>query len=222
RRQRDYVQNLQDVARVKSEFISVASHELRTPISVIHGFHELMLDGKLGEITPQQRKALEAAGHSVTTLTRIAEDATRMAQIEEDHLALKYGDHPVLGLLEQAVAQSRARAVGRSVAVELASPEGPIMAHVDGSALIQAMVNVVTNGIRFTPDGGRVQVRAERADTSLMITVADNGVGIAIERQQHLFDRSFNMRNSLNHHSSSTLAFNSAAPSLGPPIARAI
>jgi len=222
RRQRDYVQNLQDVARVKSEFISVASHELRTPISVIHGFHELMLDGKLGDITPQQKKALEAADHSVTTLTRIAEDATRMAQIEEDHLALKYGDHPVAHLLEQAVAQSRARAVGRSVAVDLALPAEPMVAHVDGSSLVQAIVNVVTNGIRFTRDGGRVQVRAERADTALMITVVDNGVGIAIDRQPHLFDRSFNMRNSLNHHSSSTLEFNSAGLGLGLPIARGI
>lgn len=222
RRQREYVQSLQDVARVKSEFISVASHELRTPISVIHGFLELMIDGKLGEITPQQRKALEAADHSVATLTRIAEDATRMAQIDEDHLGLRYADHAVASLMEQAVAQARARAVGRSVTVELTLPPELGTAHLDGSSLVQAVVNVVTNGIRFTPDGGRVQVRAERVDTSLMISVIDNGVGIAADRQKHLFDRSFNVRDSLNHHSSSTLEFNSAGLGLGLPIARGI
>jgi signal transduction histidine kinase len=222
RRQREYVHNLQDVARVKSEFISVASHELRTPISVIHGFHELMIDGKLGEITPRQRQALEAADHSVATLTRIAEDATRMAQIDEDHLGLNRSDLAVEPLIEQAVGQARARAVGRTVAVELTLPPEPGVAHVDGPSLVQALANVVSNGIRFTPDGGRVQVRAERADSWLMISVIDNGVGIAVERQKHLFDRSFTVRDSLNHHSSSTLEFNSAGLGLGLPIARGI
>lgn len=222
RRQREYVQSLQDVARVKSEFISVASHELRTPISIIHGFHELMMDGKLGDITPQQRKAIEAASHSVTTLTRIAEDATRMAQIDEDHLGLKYAEHEVAQLMEQAVSRARSRATGRSVTVELSLPPEPGVAYLDGSSLTQALVNVVTNGIRFTPDGGRVQVRAERVDTSLMISVSDTGVGIAADRQKTLFDRSFNVRDSLNHHSSSTLEFNSAGLGLGLPIARGI
>jgi HAMP domain-containing protein len=92
RRQRDYVHNLREVARVKSEFISVASHELRTPISVIRGFLELMLHGKLGGVTPEQKHALEATERSVATLTRIAQDATQMAEIDGNALTLERAD----------------------------------------------------------------------------------------------------------------------------------
>jgi signal transduction histidine kinase len=75
-RQRAYVTSLEEVARLKTEFISVASHELRTPMSVIRGYHELFVGDMLGPVTPPQREALEAIGKSVTMLNRIA-DTTR-------------------------------------------------------------------------------------------------------------------------------------------------
>jgi signal transduction histidine kinase len=227
RRQREYVHSLQEIARVKSEFIGVASHELRTPISVIRGFHELMLDGKLGPISPQQRQALEAADRCSATLTRIAEDATRMAQIEGDHLVLERGEHVVAGLVDQAIAKARGYAVGRKVAIEREVDPQLESVRVDADTIVQALSNLVCNGIRFTPDGGRVMVRAFGEDSPpdgpcLVFTVTDNGIGIDAERQQNLFDRTFNVRDTLNHHSSSTLEFNSAGLGLGLPIARGI
>lgn len=220
--QREYVHHLEEVARVKSEFISVASHELRTPVSVIRGFHELMLDGKLGPLTPQQRKALEATDRSIETLMRVAEDATRMAQIDDNRLALKRSEHEVAAIVEQAVMQARGLAVGRRVTVQshVASDLGS--AQLDGAGITQAVANLLSNGIRFTPDGGHVDVRAERDGEWLVIAVSDTGVGIEPERRERLFERSFNVRDSLHHHSSGTLEFNSAGLGLGLPIARGI
>ena len=222
RQQREYVHNLQEVARVKSEFISVASHELRTPISVIHGFQELMLDERLGPITPQQKLALEATDKSVITLLRIADDAMRMAQVEGDLLALQPADHDVRVLVEEAIATARALGTGRRVTVERTIAEGIESAHVDGPSLVQALVHLVSNGIRFTPDGGRVEVTVTREDPWLVLAVRDTGIGIEPRLQSHVFDRSFVMRDSLHHHSSSTLEFNSAGLGLGLPIARGI
>jgi len=222
RRQREYVHSLQEVARIKSEFISVCSHELRTPISVIHGFLELILDGKLGKLNERQRQALEASDQCVSTLTRIAEDATRMAQIEGDHLTLRCTECNVASLVEEAIARTRSLAVGRRVTVERdVSPELDAV-EVDGPSIVQALVHLVSNGIRFTPDGGRVDVRAVTEDAWLVISIADNGVGIEPDHQKQLFERSFTVRDSLNHHSSSTLEFNSAGLGLGLPIARGI
>jgi signal transduction histidine kinase len=222
RRQREYVRNLEEVARVKSEFINLASHELRTPISIIQGFHELMLDGKLGRINLQQRQAIEAAHQSVATLTRIAESATQMAQIEGDDLRLKRSDCEVSVLVDEAVAKVRALAVGRRVKIQSEVSLGLDTVHVDGASIVQALVNLLGNGIRFTPDGGWVRLQALRDGPWLKISVIDNGVGIEEERQKHLLDRSLNVRDSLNHHSSSTLEFNSAGLGFGLPIARGI
>jgi signal transduction histidine kinase len=221
-RHRAYVQSLQDVARVKGEFLSVASHELRTPISVIAGFRELMATNKLGQITDQQRQALEAIDRSVQTLTRITEDATRMAQIHGDTLELAPIECDVDELIESAVTEAAADAPGRQVKIECHVPPDLGAIRVDRERLIVAIANLVRNGIRFTPDGGRVTVQARRIATELEITISDTGVGIQPERQATLFDSSYADRSSLNHHSSSRLEFNSAGLGLGLSIARGI
>ncbi|MGH3742840.1 MAG: ATP-binding protein, partial [Micromonosporaceae bacterium] len=220
--QREYVHNLKEVARMKSEFISVASHELRTPLSVIEGFHELMIEGKLGDVTPQQKRALEATLRSVATLTRIAEDATRMAQIDSSQLVLKRSEYQVATLMEQVMVRVRTLAAGRRVTLTCSMAEDLPAVHVDGPSLVQALVNLVSNGIRFTPDGGRVDVRAASEGTWLEVWIHDSGVGIDVERQRHLLERPVNPQNSLHHHSSSTLEFNSNGLGLGLSIARGI
>jgi signal transduction histidine kinase len=113
-------------------------------------------------------------------------------------------------------------AMGREVALKSEVPLDIGMVHVDGASLVQALANLVGNGIRFTPDGGEVRVQAVRDARWLVISVIDNGVGIEVDRQKELLGRSLSVRDSLNHHSSGTLEFNSAGLGLGFPIARGI
>lgn len=222
-RQREVVESLQETARVRREFISVASHELRTPISVIQGFHELFRDGTLGAVTDGQRRALEAIERAVRTLSRIAADATRMAQIEERELQLELADVGLAALLERVVREAVESARGRQVRVECAPPDGSdATVHADGPRLADAIANLVRNGIRFTPDGGLVSVRAWRAGGSCFIEVRDSGVGIAPERLRQLLERQVPVRDSRNHHSSNDLEFNSAGLGLGLSIARGL
>jgi two-component system sensor histidine kinase BaeS len=220
--QRDYVQNLHDMARLKHDFISVASHELRTPISVIQGFQELLLGGVLGDQNPQQVRALEAIGRSIGTLRRIADDATRMAHIESDRLALTRQDHALDELVRQAVQSAQSAGEGRQVEMRTEIAPSIGMVFVDGGRLVEAIQNLLTNAIRFTPDGGRVRVGAHVEEGTLVIAIEDSGVGIHPDRLPHVFDRSFMVRNALHHHSSSRLEFNSAGLGLGLSIARGI
>jgi signal transduction histidine kinase len=221
-KQRQYVTSLEEMARVKSEFIAVASHEIRTPISIIIGFQELMAQGDLGPITAEQREALTAIHQGVQTLTRIADDATRMAQIEGERMVLTPAEEPVQPMLEEAVRIARADAPSRRVTVQIEAVAGPEYVIVDGPRLTQAVANLVRNGIRFTPDGGRVAVRACADAHALEITVTDTGVGIPRERQDHVFERAFMVRDSHHHHSSSTLEFNSGGLGMGLSIASGI
>ena len=220
--ERAFVLSLQEAARVKSEFIALASHELRTPTSVIKAYNEMLVNGDLGPMTPPQRKALEAIEHSVHDLEKLAEDTTRMAQIEERRPMLSMAAHDLAGILEHVASSVLGEARGRSVEVTLdvASEIGPVP--VDGARLAQVVSNLMRNGIRFTPDGGHVSIVARREDGELVIDVADDGIGIPEERQAGLFDRPFMVRGSLHHHSSSALGFNSGGLGLGLPIARSL
>ncbi len=221
-RHRAYVASLQDVARVKSEFLNVASHELRTPISVIAGFRELMAGGRLGPVTDSQRQGLEAMERSVETLTRITEAATRMAQIESERLNLVRTEHAAREVIEDGIAAATDDAPTRHVRIEADLPADLGSIWVDGHRLSEAIAHLVRNGIRFTPDGGQVRVRARRHADELEIAVADTGIGIQPERQPTLLDMSYAGQSSLNHHSSTRLEFNSAGLGVGLSIARGI
>ena len=221
-REKVYVQSLEEVARMKSEFINVASHELRTPISIIRGFHDLFASGGLGEITPAQTKALEAIESSLLSLTRVAEDATKMAQIEGERLVLTVDDFDVSTVLRQGVADAISDARKRDLDVTIDVQENLPPARMDGMRVAQAVCQLVRNAIRFTPDGGMIDVRAWREKDTLVLEVRDTGIGIPEEKCRDLFDRSFMVRDSLHHHSSSKLEFKSAGLGLGLAIVRGI
>jgi signal transduction histidine kinase len=220
--QRNYVRSLQDLARVKGEFLSVASHELRTPISIVSCYHELMVAGQLGPVTVEQQDALKAIGESVVRLTRIAENATYMAQIDSERLVLRRGPHSVAPLLQRAI--ETARSIGLDRRVRLETDVDPALEHVevDGPQLTEAITQLVCNGIRFTPDGGTVKVSARGEDGMLVIEVADSGVGIPEEQRARIFERAVTIGDALNHHSSTQLDFNSAGLGLGLSIALGI
>jgi signal transduction histidine kinase len=189
---------------------------------VIRGFHELMLQSKLGPITPQQKQALEATERSVTTLTRIAQDATRMAEIDNNHLTLKRADWDVSGLVDQAVAEVRARAVGRRVRLVWTASPGLGVAWVDGPSLIQALVHLVSNAVRFTPDGGTVAVSAIPGDGEVEIRVRDNGMGMTEEQRAVAFEAFSVAGGEVLLHTSGRFAFGARGLGLGLAIARAV
>jgi signal transduction histidine kinase len=220
--QRNYVRSLQDIAHVKSEFLSVASHELRTPISIVSCYHELMAAEQLGPVTLEQKDALRAIGESVVRLTRIAEQATYMAQIDSERLVLRRGHHSVAPLVQRAI--ETARSIGHGRRVRLECDVDPDLEHVevDGPQLTEAITQLVCNGIRFTPDGGTVTVSARRDDDTLVVAVTDTGVGIPEEQRQRIFDRAVTIGDALHHHSSTQLDYNSAGLGLGLSIALGI
>jgi signal transduction histidine kinase len=220
--ERAYVRSLEEVARVKSEFISVCSHELRTPISIIRGFQELLQNEVMGPLSAEQKKAVRAIEEGTIKLEQIADNATRMAEIESQRLILAFDDHDVSDLVKVAVRSALHEARGRRVNVTTETERHVPLLVVDGPRLTEAVANLVRNALRFTPDGGRVEVRTRWQAPWLDIEVEDDGIGIAPERQDQIFERGILARDSRNHHSSTTLEFNSAGLGLGLAITRGI
>jgi two-component system sensor histidine kinase KdpD len=155
-------------------------------------------------------------------LAAIADQANLIAQVESKRLEIDRKWQQIGPILDRAVREALAGATNRRVRVESsgARPLDPIA--IDGELFAQAIGNLISNAVRFTPDGGKVQIETRERGRSIEILVSDQGPGIPKERLAHLFDHGYSIHNPLGHHSSSALEFNSRGLGLGLGITRGI
>ncbi len=222
KRQRTYVRSLQEVARAKSEFISVASHELRTPISIIRGWEDLLRGGLVRPGDPRYISSLDAIARACTTLEKIAISATRMAQADDADAVPAPAVTEVEPMLGEALREAGGAASDRRVSLSLEVHPDVRFAIVDRGQVIQAVDALVRNGIRFTPDGGSVTVRATSHTEEFVIEVRDTGIGLSAEARRRLFDDSFVKHDSKHHHTAHGLEFNVAGMGFGLALVRRV
>jgi len=222
KREEAYVASLEQTTRLKSEFLSFASSELRTPISALAGYRELLSSETFGPVTAQQRQALAAMHESIMRLTGVAEEATRMAQLRGERLRLNLQRCELEPLVQTGVGTAIAQGRQRPVRVDLACQNFATPVEADENALGHAVAHLVTNAIRFTPDGGEVDVRVLTHGDRVRVEVRDHGTGIAPGRLEELLTRSAPTGTSLHHETSAGLEYRSTGLGLGLPVTVAI
>ena len=222
RRQRTYVRSLQEVARAKSEFIAVASHELRTPISIIRGWEDLLRGGLVKPGTPSFVEGLDAIGRACQSLEKIAVSATRMAQSDGSEGLPAPSPCAVEPLLADAVREASAVAPERQVSLTIEVQPEAHHAILDRGQVLHALDALIRNGIRFTPDGGTVTVRALASGEDLSIEVRDTGIGLSDEAKARLLDDAYVPHDSRHHHTATGLEFNVAGMGFGLPLVRRV
>ncbi|MFI5370243.1 MAG: ATP-binding protein, partial [Candidatus Eisenbacteria bacterium] len=221
-RERATLDSLEQAARLKSQFLSIASHELRTPVSVLVGYRDLLAGGDLGPISEPQKEALETMRLQLVRLGVMADEAARFARLRGERLSIDAQPWDIEPIVSAAIAAARTAGSRRAVRIAMEVESGLPKLEVDALALEQGILQLVTNGIRFTPDGGQVTVSARRDGADLVIEVRDTGVGIEPERLESLLSRGA-ANNEVNHYrSASSLEFNSAGLGLGLAITRAV
>jgi PAS domain S-box-containing protein len=181
---------LRELDIMKDEFVALISHELRTPLTAIQGFTELVLDGTTGELNPEQQEALQAVSRNGTRLFRLISDLLFVAQVNAGKLNVAIEDVDLAAVAEEAVADARPRAAAAKVSLVFESEETPTV-RADRVRLAQVFDNLISNAIKFTPEGGRIGLTISMAGEEAMIVVADSGMGITAEDQQRLFTRFF-------------------------------
>ncbi len=221
RAQQHEIERLEEIDRMKSNFIAVASHEIITPITTIGAYADLMADGSLGQVSTPQRKAIDAIHRGVEFLTRLARDLTNMSLIDRGALPVRLGVGDVGRLVAEIGDQVAPLAARRRQTLMVAAEPGLSHPRVDPDYLGQAIMNLVMNAIRFTPDGGIVEILARRVPGSVEISIRDSGIGISETDRDRIFAKMGALRNS-NTHSSGTIEFNSGGLGLGLSIARGI
>jgi PAS domain S-box-containing protein len=186
------VQNerLLELDRLKDEFVALVSHELRTPLTSIHGYLELVIDGEAGAVTDEQREFLAIVQRNANRLLALVGDLLFLAQIEAGKLSLEVDAVDLSALAAESVETARPLAEEKDITLTLATSPLPRLAG-DRARLAQLLDNLVSNAVKFTPQGGRVDVRASSSRGNAILEVRDTGMGIPAEEQEHVFERFF-------------------------------
>jgi PAS domain S-box-containing protein len=183
-------ERLREADRLKDGFVALVSHEVRTPLTSILGYLELLSEQELSE---EQRSYTDIIGRNSDRLLRLINDLLFIAQIEDGQLTVEH-DRVDLGVII-AESLTAAAPTARGGNVELVGDETmslPITG--DGGRLAQLLDNLISNAVKFTPAGGKVEVAAGSSSDAVWIEVRDTGIGIATDDQERLFNKFFRTR----------------------------
>jgi signal transduction histidine kinase len=181
-------ERLRELGRMKEEFVASVSHELRTPLTSIRGYLELVLEG---DSTPEQADYLRVIDRNADRLLDLINDLLDVAQAENGHLVLNREPVALESVVADAVAGLEPTAAARQIELGLhvATEDGPV--DLDRKRIGQLVDNLLSNALKFTPDGGSVDVRLAPENGHVRLDVSDTGIGIPEAEQARLFERFF-------------------------------
>lgn len=193
-RQRAENERLLELDRVKAAFLAEISHELRTPLTSILSFAELLTDG-LGRDDPaEQKEFTEIIKRNADRLLRLVDDLLLLDRIETGAMPLEWGVVDVPSVVSACVVGLSPSAEAKLISLESEIGEGPSVPG-DSGRLAQVLDILVSNAIKFTPEGGRVIVTATPVDQLWRIEVVDTGIGVPVKEQDALFERFYRATN---------------------------
>jgi len=179
---------LEAASHHKSEFLANMSHELRTPLNAIIGFSEVLYERMFGELNEKQDEYLKDIYASGQHLLSLINDILDLSKIEAGRMELELADFSLPAAIDNALTLVRERASRRGIRLGRAIDDRVGMVRGDERKVKQVLLNLLSNALKFTPEGGRIDVRATRNDGMAEISVADTGVGIAPEDQEAIFE----------------------------------
>ncbi|HNS62816.1 MAG TPA: HAMP domain-containing sensor histidine kinase [Anaerolineaceae bacterium] len=216
-------QTLEKLDRSKSDFIAVAAHELKTPLTLIEGYSSMLRDALSNkQFTQEESDLLDGISMGSKRLRSIIDDMIDVSMIDNNLLQLSFQPIWVNRLFAVLETEFQPIIQTRQLTLTLQPfPGSNEMTFGDPERLLQVFRNVLSNAIKFTPDGGRIMVNGRKLPGFLEVIISDSGIGIAPEDQMIIFDKFGRIGNSALHSSSKT-KFKGGGPGLGLHIARGI
>lgn len=192
------VSQLIAVNRAKDEFISVASHQLRTPATGVKQYVGMVLEGYAGDITDSQRDMLSKAYESNERQLQIVSNLLRVAQVDAGKVRLRKSDIDMVQLVEDIITEQQDKFNQRNQSVVFKKPTKPIKAHIDKSHFRMVLENIIDNASKYSEEGMKVDVSIDRKIDCTEIKISDHGVGIKRSDQDRLFEKFFRIDNPLS------------------------
>ncbi len=174
--------------KAKSDFLASVSHELRTPLNAVIGFSDVLQDQLFGSLNRKQAEYVEDINRSGLHLLDLIDDILELSKIEAGRTQLQPAEVDLYEVLNSAVTLVGSRAVSEDINIVMAVERSIGSLVCDGRRIKQTIVNLLMNGIKFTPAGGQVRLDAKRVGSDVEIQVSDTGVGIVPEHLGHIFE----------------------------------
>ena len=171
---------LEEANKAKSGFLAAMSHELRTPLNAIAGYSDLLLAGIGGPVTTQQRQYIERIRGSQRHLLAIINDILNFTRIEGGHLEYDITDVKLGALMEAVMPMVEPQAAAKNLTLEMI-PCTHDEVRADRPKVEQILINLLSNALKFTPEGGKISMRCEPRRDTVALSVSDTGIGIAEE-----------------------------------------
>ncbi|MBC7911168.1 MAG: hypothetical protein H7Y30_11740, partial [Pyrinomonadaceae bacterium] len=180
---------LRELAGMKEEFLALTTHDLRSPLAVISGVISFFTSGRLGELSPEQKNMVSMMERNTQSLIELVNDLLDASKLESGTMRLDVSSIDLRNVVDELreTMEPLAREKGLTLEVAL-SPDLPTV-EADRAKLRRILVNLLSNSLKFTNRGGRVEVKAEKMGEHVMISVIDTGVGIAPDDVARLFDK---------------------------------
>lgn len=183
------------IDRAKSKFISIAAHQLRTPLSSIKWIIKMALDGDIGEFDEEQVDLLNKAYTSNQRIIRLIDDLLNVSRIEEGKFGYKIKREDMGDVLDGVMGEFSHKIDNKKIDFKFDKPNKKLPVYVDKEKISLALQNIIDNAIKYTPAKGRVEVTVEKDKEEVVIKVKDNGYGIPKKEQDELFTKFFRASN---------------------------
>jgi signal transduction histidine kinase len=182
---------LEELNKKKSAFMADISHELRTPLTAIKGAMDYLI-AKSDDGTTQ---FLEIVKNNADRLIRLVNDLLGLSRIEMGMISMMLKHHDISTLIDETVVTYQSLAGEKKIKLEVNTEKG-LMASIDEDRIRQVLINLISNAIQFTPEGGEIAVTAYRGNNNIIVSVSDNGSGIAPKDQERIFEKFHKVRDS--------------------------
>lgn len=187
-------EKLKETDRLKENFISNITHELKTPLTSLTEAAQLILEKVAGPITEKQAKLLVIIGKDAKRLLRLVNDLLELSRMRAGMLTLQMEPWDLGGLAREAVESLNLMAIRKGLQLKLEMEHVPDPFLIDGNRIYQVLTNLISNALKFTAPGGKVSVSIrDRSMDEMQVSVVDTGVGISREDQQRIFDRFYQL-----------------------------
>lgn len=182
-----------EVDRLKSEFVATVSHELRTPMTAIKGYVDILMMGAAGALNENQAHFLSVVRNNIERLNTLVGDLLDISRIEAGRITLAQLPVNLYEIAEDVIAETlrRSQTENKPIALSLDAPKNLPLVIGDSERVRQILSNLVNNSFNYTPDNGTIRVSIHQVNGEVQVDVEDNGVGIAPEDKERVFDRFF-------------------------------
>lgn len=186
---------LKEIDKVKNDFISVASHQLRTPLSSIKWLCELFSQEDQSGLTPLQKETVEKVHNENERLIKLVNALLNVSRIEANKLNVNPSPTDISGLARVIADSMRPKMEEKKQTIEILLPDNTPEINLDSKLTGEAIGNLISNAVKYTPEGGRLWLKGKVTDSEYILSVVDNGIGIPINDQRRIFEKFFRAQN---------------------------